>query len=157
MWTLVSDFHIEKSRLRVIVVDVDGGRISGDLFVAGSTRNASGHEEAPDVLNAPEPFFPLATPDGRVLLCAKSHVRELLVPREDVTEPDWAIGARAHVSLTLVGGARYQGTLYIAQDSGHQRVLDYLNRLNVPFIQLYTAEGVAIVNRTHVVHVEQVA
>lgn len=157
MWTMVNDFHIEKIRLPVVVITTMGERLSGDLFVVANLRNPSGHEDAPDVMNAPEPFFPLATPNGRVLLCAKSHVRELIIPRDDVVEPDWSLGARADIAVELSGGGLHSGTIFIEQQSAHQRVLDYLNRLTSRFLQLFTAQGVVLINRECIVHVEQVS
>ena len=64
MWTIVNDFRIEKARLPVVLVTVEGQRISGDLFVQASARNVLGHESAPDVLNSSEQFFPIATMGG---------------------------------------------------------------------------------------------
>ncbi len=156
MWTIVNDFHIEKTRLPVVLITTGGERLTGDLFVVGNPRNPSGHEDAPDVLNAPEPYFPLATLSGRVLLCAKSHVRELIIARDDVVEPDWSIGARADIAVQIAGGGLHSGTVFIAQQTAHQRVLDYLNRVGDRFLQLFTAQGVVLINREAIVHVEQV-
>lgn len=157
MWTILNDFHIEKSRLPVVVITTEGERLTGDLFVVGNPRNPSGHEEPIELLNAPEPFFPLATLSGRILLCAKSHVRELLIPRDDVTEPDWSLGARADIAVHLAGGSMHKGTIHIEQHSAHQRVLDYLNRIGSRYLQLFTAQGVVLLNREFIIHVEQVS
>lgn len=157
MWTIVNDFHIEKTRLPVIVVTDRGERLTGDLFVVSNARTPSGHEEVPDVLNSPEPFFPLATLSGRTLLCAKAHIREVVVPTEDVPEPDWALGARADVAVTVTDGELYSGTLFIEQATANQRVLDYLNKIPARFVQLYTAQGVILINRDAIVHVEHLA
>lgn len=154
MWTIVNDFHIEKTRLPVIVVTDRGERHTGDLFVVTNARTPSGHEEVPDVLNAPEPYFPLATLAGRTLLCAKAHIREVVVPSEDAPEPDWSLGARAEVAMTLTDGELYAGTVFIEQATANQRVLDFLNRIPTRFVQLYTAQGVVFINRDAIVHVE---
>ncbi|MGQ0647325.1 MAG: hypothetical protein ACT4P7_07110 [Gemmatimonadaceae bacterium] len=156
-WTIVNDFHIEKSRLPVVVVTTSGDRVTGDLFVQASARNPNRLEEAPEVLNSAEPFFPLATLSGRVLLCAKAHVRELHVPREETSDEQWGIGTRAEVAIEVAGGTLFKGTIIIEQETARQRVLDYLNRLTQRFVQLFTAQGVVLINREHVVHVEQVS
>lgn len=157
MWTIVNDFHIEKTRLPVVVVTTEGERLTGDLFVQSNARNPSGHEDAPDVLNAPEPYFPLGTLSGRVLLCAKSQVREMHIPRDDSASLEWVVGTRAEVAISLEGGHLVTGTILIEQESARQRVLDFLNRLPHPFLAIYTAQGVVLVNRDFIIHVEQVS
>ena len=155
MWTIVNDFHIEKTRLPVVVVATSGERLPGDLFVQANARNASGYEDAYDVLNAAEPYFPLGTLSGRVLLCAKSHVRELLVPASD-GEPDGnALGTRAEVVVALSGGHLLKGTIVIELETARQRVLDSFNRLSHRFLRLHTAEGLVLVNTDFIAYVEQ--
>lgn len=153
MWTMINDFRIEKSRLPVVLITLEGQRISGDLFVQASARNKLGHETAHDVLNSPEPFFPIATMKGRTLLLAKEHVRELFVAREDCDDSDWEFGTPAEVDIAMIGGTRHVGTLLIHQGSGRGRVLDYLNRYSDRFLALHREEGVVLLNRARIAHV----
>jgi hypothetical protein len=153
MWTMINDFRIEKSRLPVVLVTLEGQRISGDLFVQSSTRNKLGHETAHDVLNAPEAFFPIATMKGRTLLLAKEHVRELFVAREDVDDSEWEFSTPAEVDVMMQGGSRHTGTIFIQQSSGRQRVIDFLNRLTERFLALHKEEGVVLLNRARIAHV----
>lgn len=153
MWTMINDFRIEKSRLPVVLITAEGQRISGDLFVQASTRNKLGHETPFDVLNAPEPFFPIATMKGRTLLLAKDEVRELFVAREDADDSEWEFGTPAEVDVVMHGGSRHVGTILIQQSSGHQRVLDHLNRLHDRFVALYKDEGIVLLNRARIAHV----
>lgn len=153
MWTMINDFRIEKSRLPVVLITVEGQRVSGDLFVQASARNQLGHETAHDVLNAPEPFFPIATMKGRTLLLAKDHVRELFVAREDHEQEEWEFGTPAEVDVVMQGGSRHVGTILIQQTSGRQRVLDYLNRLTDRFLALHKDEGIVLLNRARIAHV----
>ena len=156
MWTIVNDFHIEKTRLPVVVVATSGERLPGDLFVQANARNPSGYEGADDVINAAEAFFPLATHSGRVLLCAKSHVRELHVPAGE-GEEESALGTRAEVVIALNGGHLLKGTMVIELETARQRVLDSLNRLTQRFLRLHTAEGLVLVNSDFIAYVEQVS
>jgi hypothetical protein len=153
MWTMTNDFRIEKSRLPVVLITLEGQRISGDLFVQVGARNKLGHETAYDVLNAPEPFFPIATMKGRTLLLAKDHVRELFVAREDADDSEWEFGTHAECDVVMAGGARHVGTILIQQTSGRQRVLDYLNRLTDRFLALHKDEGIVLLNRARIAHV----
>ncbi len=155
MWTTDNDFHIEKSRLPVVIITTDGGRVAGDVFVQPSARNAVGHETAADLLNSSEPFFPLAATAGQIVLIAKDHVRELLVAREDVEPPDWAIGLAAELSVLLSDGTVHRGTALMEVASANSRVLDFLNHCAERFIALYHDNGVVLINRASIMHVEQ--
>ncbi len=157
IWTIVNDFHIEKARLSVEVVTDQGERVSGDMFVVWNTASGTGHEEVPDVLNAADPFFPLGTRDGRTLLCAKSRVRAVIVASDAVRAPAWEHGTRADVAIEVSGGDMYTGSIFIEQTSANQRVLDFLNRVHSRFIQVASAEGVVLINRDAIVHVEHLA
>ena len=155
LWTFVHDYHIEKLRLPVVLVTSDGVRLSGDLFVQPNSRHRVGHECAPELLNGPENFLPLATMQDNVLLLAKRQIRELLVAREDVDEPEWEFGTPASVRVRLAGGTVHSGMVAIERSAASQRVLDYLNKFSQRFLQLSTEEGVVLINRDFIVHLEQ--
>ena len=155
LWTFISDYHIEKLRLPVVLVTSDGVRLSGDLFVQANSRNRVGHECAPELLNGSDNFLPLSTLQDKVLLLAKSQIRELLVAREDVDIPEWEVGTPATVRVQLTGGASHSGIMVIERATASQRVLDYLNKYSQRFLQLSTEEGVVLINRDFIVHLEQ--
>lgn len=157
MWTIVNDFHIEKIRLPVVVVTTAGDRLAGDLFAQANPRLPSGHEDVPDLLNGPEAFIPLGTPGGRVLLCSKSRVREVHFTIEGVDVMAWTIGTPIAVSIGLDDGRTVTGTLLVELESASQRLLDFLNRFPSRFLPVHTSSDVVLVNRDHIVHVEQVA
>jgi hypothetical protein len=150
-----NELRIEKSRLPVVLVTATGDRISGDLFVQACARNRLGYESAPDILNAPEPFFPLATLDGATRLIGKAHVRELIVAPEDVEQPVWDFGTRAHVRMHLADGEVRSGDILIELESSRSRVLDFLNSNSDRFLTLYNDHGVVLLNRAGVVWVEE--
>src|SRR6476660_3183184 len=70
-----NDYRIEKDRLAAVLVTVGGERLVGELFVQASPRNRYGREEAADILNSAEPFFPMLTNEGELFLVAKDRVR----------------------------------------------------------------------------------
>ena len=155
LWTVFNDFHIEKVRLPVTVVTTSGEGLAGELFVQASPRHPGGHEPAADLVNSGDPFLPLATTAGRVLLVAKAHVREVHLPGgADDPDPALEIGTPADVALSLVGRGRLRGTVLIDLESARQRVLDWLNRPGQRFIRVRTPEGSVLVNREHIVHLE---
>jgi hypothetical protein len=147
--TMNNDYRIEKDRLSAVLVTVGGERLTGELFVQASPRNRYGREEAADILNSAEPFFPMLTSDGQLFLVAKERVREL-ESRDPMPTDEWQIGAPATIEVMLTGGSVHQGNVYLESLSGRTRVLDYLNRVGERFLLLYTTRGTLLVNRSFI-------
>ena len=144
-----NDYRIPKERLAAVVVTVGGERMTGELFVQASPRNRYGREEAADILNSAEPFFPMLTNSGELYLLAKDRVREV-ESREPMPVEDWQIGAPATIEVWLTGGAVHTGNVYLESVSGRTRVLDYLNRVGERFLLLYTSRGTVLLNRSFI-------
>lgn len=139
------DFRIEKERLAVAVTTESGERLRGDLFVQRYARYRLGREEAADVLNSDEPYFPLALADDDVtLLIAKARVRDVALPRSDGSEPTRA--RPATVEVVLAGGDVLLGEVLLEVALPCPRLLDFLNRATQRFITLHTAGGIRLVN-----------
>lgn len=144
-----NDYRIQKERLAAIVVTLGGERIAGELFVQASPRKRYGREDAADILNSAEPFFPMLTTNGELLLIAKDRVREVESP--DVSSADeWQIGAPATIEVMLTGGAIHSGNVYLESLSGRTRVLDFLNRVGERFLLLFTSRGTVLLNRSFI-------
>lgn len=141
-----NDYRIQKERLTVVLTTVSGERIDGDLFVQPNHRSRTGREEAPDILNAPEPYFPFLTCDGEVQLIAKRHVREMALP-SDVEEEEWRMDTWQEVEVVLVGGVHHVGVIYLEAIMGRARVLDYLNRTDTRFLTLHSGNSATLINR----------
>ena len=143
------DYRIEKSRLSVVIMTAGGERMAGELFVQPFARYRSGPEQAPDIMNGSEPFFPFATDDGETVLIAKDLVREVEIPAtSDSGEGDDSLGARsAMVELTLVEGATVSGAVFLQVPYDRPRLLDFLNRYDRRFITLHAPDGTRLVNR----------
>ena len=148
---MTDDYRIEKSRLSVVVVTAGGERMAGELFVQPFSRYRLGPEQAPDILNARDPFFPFATDDGETVLVAKDQVREVEVafpPDAAGEEPEDAAGApRALIEVTLADGSVATGSVYLQAPTDRPRLLDFLNRCESRFITLYAPGGARLVNR----------
>jgi hypothetical protein len=144
-----NEYRIQKDRLAAVVVTVGGERMTGDLFVQASPRNRYGREEAADILNSAEPFFPMLTTDGQLFLVAKERVREV-ESRDPMPADEWQIGAPATIEVWLTGGGVHTGNVYLESLSGRTRVLDYLNRVGERFLLLYTAQGTVLLNRSFI-------
>ena len=143
-----SDYRIEKERIAVAVTTASGETVDGDIFVQTYARHRMGREEPSDIMNADEPFFPLALRDGGTLLLAKSQVREVVY--DGALEDDAAnsVGARAaEIELTLSDGEVRRGAIFLEVSMDRPRVLDFLNRFDLRFLTLHTEEGIRLVNR----------
>jgi hypothetical protein len=144
---MTNDYRIQKERVTVTLVTFDGEHIVGDLFVQPSARNRYGREEAPDVMNAPEPFFPLLTESGETYLVAKDRVREVAVGQALERGEEWVAAPPAIIEVSLVGGERRTGTVYLEALTGRGRVIDFLNRFDERFLTLHTPDGATLANR----------
>ena len=152
---MVNDFRIEKGRLPVDITLVDGEAIAGELFIQASARHRFAMEDAAEIMNAPDRFFPLRLRTDNTLLVAKDRVRDVQVTYEHATEADWSIGTLTPVTITLEGGAIYTGKFLVEPPLGRTRVLDFLNRTPDRFLTLYQDDGIVLVNRSEILHVRQ--
>jgi hypothetical protein len=151
-----SDYRIEKQRVPVTVVTVRGAELHGDMYVQMYARHRQGGELPIDVLNAEDPFFPLAIPGDETLLICKDGVAEVNIPGMLRDENALESGARvATVELTLVDGQLRQGQMLVEVAVDRPRVLDFLNRYIENFLTLHNDHGACLVNRRRVMIVRQ--
>ena len=141
-----SDFRIEKERIPVTITTESGERLSGDLFVQGYARHRLGREHAIDVLNADEPYFPLALADRSMLLIAKHRVRDVEVPGADDAADELVASRPATVEVIVAGGDAFLGEVRLEVPFERPRLLDFLNRLDHRFVTLHTADGIRLIN-----------
>jgi hypothetical protein len=147
---MTNDYRIEKDRLPVVVVTADGARISGELFVQPYARFRMGPEQAPDIMNGGDAFFPFGVAGGETVLIAKDHVREVEVAGVGAADDDLdpSTGARrAMIEVTLADGTVATGAVYLEVPFDRPRLLDFLNRFDHRFITLHASGGARLVNR----------
>jgi hypothetical protein len=144
----MSDLRIEKARVPVTVTLMSGARVAGEMFVQPHSRHQPGPEEPRDVLNDPEPYFPLATAWGDTLLIAKEQVRDVESTDVQVTDPMLRAGLLAAVvEVSLVDGTVLCGSMLLEISSGRARLLDSLNTFGERFVALYMTSGARLINR----------
>lgn len=150
----MTDLRIEKSRYPVVVTMVGGARLAGEVFVQSVSRYHAGPEEPRDVLNASDPFFPLATDAGELLLVAKDFVRDVETRDSLYEDPLERAGLLASVvELTLADGCVLSGAVLLCAAAGRERLLDSLNASTDRFMAVYMTSGARLVNRRLVLHV----
>jgi hypothetical protein len=142
-----TDFKIEKDRRTVQLQMLGGEQLCGDMFVQRVSQHHIGCEQIPDILNAPEPFFPLVR-TGDTLLVAKHQVREVELSDDNGQEAQVAPVLRAEaVEVTLRDGTVRAGRCYLEMPNERPRLLDFLNRYAQRFVTLYTSGGIRLINR----------
>ena len=143
-----TDFRIEKDRRVVQLRMLGGEQLNGEMFVQRYSRHHMGSEEIPDVLNSPEPFFPLVRA-GDTLLVAKHQVRE--VELADDTGQEAAVAPVVARGGGRSDTARWHGpgrAVAISEmPTERPRLLDFLNRYAQRFVTLYSAGGIRLINR----------
>lgn len=144
---LSNDLRIEKRRLPVAVTLMSGVSMDGELFAQASEHYHGHVEDAPEILNSADPFFPLAVRNGETILIAKDNVQTVAIARSTVHE-DAALGIPTRVEVGLRDGDRLSGTILVDPANGRTRLLDFLNRRRHRFIALYGRESVLLINRT---------
>ena len=140
-----SEFRIEKERLAVTVTTESGERLSGQMFVQSYARRRLGREEAVDVLNDNDPYFPLALDDDNTLLIAKQRVRDVQVAAGEGSAANPA-ARPVTVEVVVAGGDAFLGEVRLEVPFERPRLLDFLNRLQQQFVTLHTADGIRLIN-----------
>jgi len=141
-----NDVRIEKERVAVSITMVGGEVLSGSLF-APQIYPPGGLEDPLQLLNEPEPFFPLGLTTGEVLLIAKDRVLEITLQEATPGEELAGSAPTALLQVTLAGGSTHVGSMRLEVRASRPRVLDYMNHCTVRFMALRTDEGVRLINR----------
>src|SRR5690349_10112204 len=107
----MNEYRIEKDRHPVTLTLLGGESITGVMFVQGHARHRSAREDPGDILNEPEPFFPLETQTGETLLIPKARVLEVAgdMPSQQLT----ARVPGVMIAVTLVGGTVRTGAVFL--------------------------------------------
>ena len=151
-----SDYRIEKVRRMVEVTLANGHRLDGEVFVQASTRFRAGPADPLDLLNDDEPFLPLVLVTGEAYLVHKAQIAVVgaRLPEGDDAVDRAVVGMK--VELTLMDGSSHVGSIFPEVRATRQRVIDALNDLSLPFVALFTADQLRLVNRRHIAYVRPV-
>jgi hypothetical protein len=152
----MSDYRIQKVRRAVEVTFTNGLRLDGDVFVQSSTRFGSGPEEPLDLLNDDEPFLPLVLESGAAYLVQKAQIAIVGtgLPEGDDALERAVVGMK--IELTLIDGSTHIGSIFPESRADRQRLIDVLNDLSLPFVALFTADQLRLVNRRQIAYVRPV-
>jgi hypothetical protein len=152
----MSDYRIQKVRRAVEVTFTNGLRLDGDVFVQTSTRFRAGPEEPLDLLNDDEPFLPLVLESGAAYLVQKAQIAVVGtgLPEGDDALERAVVGMK--IELTLIDGSTHVGSIFPESRVDRQRLIDVLNDFSLPFVALFTADQLRLVNRLQIAYVRPV-
>ena len=60
------------------------------------------------------------------------------------------------IELTLIDGSAHVGSIFPESRANRQRLIDALNDLSLPFLPLFTADQLRLVNRRQIAYVRPV-
>ena len=148
----MSEYRIEKVRRRVVARLAGGATLEGDIFLQPWARYRTGPQDPAELLNEPEPFFPMSTAGDDMVMVAKDRVTQVQF------EPDPAnteTGGAADVAVDVVfaDGSRVSGELRLEARTDRARLLDFLNGDHQRFLTLRTSAAVCLVNRAQIAQV----
>lgn len=144
----LDDYRIQKHRLDVTLALAHGTTIRGHIFVHLPVPGHHGFDDPAVLLNDRDPFFPMETESGEVLLIAKSQVAELSgLPVGEEDELLRRSTPMALLEVRLAGGISHYGSMRLEVRTGRPRLLDFLNDATQHFLTLYTDQGIRLINR----------
>jgi hypothetical protein len=134
---MTDDYRIEKTRRRVEVTLANANRLEGDVFVQPFARFRSGPED--------------------ILLVQKSQIAVVgtELPEVDDSVERGVVGM--HVELALIDGSTLVGSIFPEVRMGRPRLVDILNDTKQPFIALFGADELQIVNRALIAHARPIS
>jgi hypothetical protein len=146
------DLRVPKEMIRVHVRLRGEGHFEGDVFLSGCSPIHDGPQGLVELLNEPEPFFPIRLPGSEVRLVGKHEVIVVALPRPAAERyggirdyPTWQ-----PARLVLVDDRTLQGDLNIsASEIRYPRVLDALNAPG-RFVCLRDEHALHVVNKNAV-------
>jgi hypothetical protein len=147
----MSEFRIEKVRRRVSVALAAGAALEGEIFLQPAARYRTGPQHPAEMLNEPDPFFPLSIGDELVLV-AKEQVLRLQF-EADAADTDLEGVAEALVDVLFPDGSVSSGALRLETRLERPRLLDYLNDESQRFITLRSPQGICLINRRQIAQV----
>ena len=151
-----SEYRIEKLRRAVELTLANGQRLAGDVFVQSTARFRPGPADPLDLLNDDESFLPLVIGSGDAFLVQKAQIAVVgtRLPDGDDAVDRALVGM--NVELTLIDGSAHIGSLFLEVRATRQRLIDVLNDLSSPFLALFTADQLRLVNRRHIAYARPV-
>ena len=138
-------------RLPAEVTLAESVALQGEIHLQPRVGHHDGPETPLEMLNRPEPFFPVTLSNGQIAFAAKAQVVMVTCdPGVAVSDAERASAAKTiRLDVTMAGGHQFNGWAALELPPTKNRTLDYLNQPG-PFFMLRTEAATCYINRTHV-------
>lgn len=144
--------RISKETCNVLFCLADGREIWGEVFLNLYGAHHAGPQRVGELLNGDEPFIPIKTEEGTLLI----HLGQLVsaqVPAETELDELMTLGEHYHVTVQTILGKSIAAEVYVTLPEGGRRVKDFVNR-SEGFLRFIVGDQVLYVNRHFVVCVQ---
>ena len=144
--------RISKDTCNVLFSLADGREIWGEVFLNQFGELHGGPQRVGELLNSDEPFIPIKTAEGTLLI----HLMQLVsaqVEAEVELDELMTLGEHYHVKVQTVLGKSIEAEVYVDLPEGGRRVKDYMNR-SQGFLRFVVGDQVLYLNRNFVVCVQ---
>ena len=128
------------------------------LYLAGQAAHHAGYERPSDLLNGPDPFFPVTDRKGRLVLLQRDAVVTMSVPAEDEQnvddDPDAVVVSLStdRVEVSLDNGASLKGLVEFVMPEGRRRLVDFLN-LGERFLAVRENGTIHLINKSRIARI----
>lgn len=125
--------------------------LQGEIHLQPRVGHHDGPETPLEMLNRPEPFFPVTLSGGQIAFAAKSQVAVVTCqPGVAMSDSERASAAKTiRLDVTMAGGSAFNGWASLELPPTRNRTLDYLNEPG-PFFLLRTEAATCYINRAYV-------
>lgn len=121
----MSDFKVEKLRVKVRLTMTDSAAMEGTIFLAPHSALTHGRQTIREILEDEAPFMALTEEGGGFALIGKRAVAAVHASVEDDPTPEFS--RRAKALLKVEGAGEIDGELIVPEGPAAFRVSDYLN------------------------------
>ncbi len=143
----MSEWSQSTERMQAEVRLVDGVSLQGELHLQGRVFHHTGPESPVELLNRPEAFIPLSTPNG-IVFVAKAQVMMVVCPPVSAVPDPERLSVAKLIGLDVVmhGGVEVKGWATLELPPPRARTLDFLNGPE-PFFAISTDDDYRVLNR----------
>ncbi|PLY03203.1 MAG: hypothetical protein C0624_07165 [Desulfuromonas sp.] len=141
--------RISKETCNVLFSLSDGREVWGEVFLDLYGALHSGPQRVGELLNSDEPFIPIKTDEGMMLI----HLQQLVsaqVAADIELDELMTLGEHYRVTVQTVLGKSIDAEVYVNLPEGGRRVKDFMNR-SQGFLRFIVGDQVLYLNRCFVV------
>ena len=139
--------RISKDTRQVLFGLADGRETWGEVFLDLYGVHHDGPQRVGELLNGDDPFIPIKTEDGMLLI----HLEQLVSAKVEADEL-MTLGEHYTVTVQPLLGDAITAEVYVNLPEGGRRVKDYLNR-SQGFLTFVVEDHVLYLNRNFIVSV----